>query len=91
MIAIGTGFIIRFVMSRSTTTSLGLYIIEDVLIVCSPAAFLAFNYIVYGRLFLNSIEAKHSLIRPQITSKVFVFSDVATFFIQVGHESSSDA
>jgi len=81
-IASGLGFFIRYIMAKNSSTSTGLYVLEDTLIVCSPAAFLAFNYILYGRLVRSCIGSKHSLVRPEIVGRVFVISDISTFLIQ---------
>ncbi|KAJ1028358.1 hypothetical protein NDA16_001528 [Ustilago loliicola] len=99
--------------------SLGLYIIQSMFVVISPAAFLAFNYLLYGRMILAVDEefgssnmdmqamesqpltaaekitmlhkaggpkrekSRYSFIPPRIVGRVFVWSDVATFLVQV--------
>ncbi|TFK99440.1 hypothetical protein BDV98DRAFT_584113 [Pterulicium gracile] len=63
--------------------SLMLYILTQLVIICSPAAFLAFNYILYGRLLADNVRPEYSMMRPAIVSKVFIISDVSTFFLQV--------
>ena len=55
---------------------------EQLFIICAPAAFLAFNYIAYGRLILY-IGAEHSVVKPQKIAKIFVISDISTFLLQV--------
>lgn len=62
--------------------SIGLYVAGNLPVVLSPACFLAFNYIVYGRL-IPLLGRKYSLINPRIVGKLFIISDVVTFFIQV--------
>ena len=52
-------------------------------IVCSPAAFLAFNYIIYRRVIVSSVGEKHSVICPTIVAKVFILTDVTTFLVQI--------
>lgn len=52
-------------------------------LVTSPAAFLAFNYILYGRLVRNRVGDQYSYIHPRIVARVFIISDVVTFMIQV--------
>jgi len=52
--------------------------------VLSPAAFLAFNYIVYGRLVRFSIGLKYSMVNAAKVARFFVVSDVVTFLIQSG-------
>ncbi|KAE9404897.1 hypothetical protein BT96DRAFT_853410 [Gymnopus androsaceus JB14] len=79
----GMGFITRFILAQPVhQTSKTIMIIEEVLTLCFPAGFLAFNYIVYGRLLLNCIGTRHSLLRPQWVSTFFILSDVSTFMIQ---------
>lgn len=75
------GFALRYASNQSPN-NVSLFAVQQLLIVCSPAAFLAFNYIVYGRL-ISYIGAEHSIINPRKVAKVFVISDVATFMIQV--------
>ena len=82
------GFFLR-VPVRENQNSLGLFIVMQLFLVCSPAAFLAFNYIVYGRLIQENVGAKYSLIRPSIVARVFVISDVVTFLVQVSHTRRS--
>ncbi|KAJ4479096.1 RTA1 like protein-domain-containing protein [Lentinula aciculospora] len=77
------GFIARYILAEPAhQTSKTIMIVEEVLTLCSPAAFLAFDYIVYGRLLLNCIGARHSFIRPQWVSTFFITSDISTFVIQ---------
>lgn len=99
--------------------SLGLYIIQSMFVVISPAAFLAFNYLLYGRMILavdrdfgssgaeaqalesqpltatqkitllhkaggpKGEKSRFSFIPPRIVGRVFVWSDVLTFLVQV--------
>ncbi|KAJ3865787.1 RTA1 like protein-domain-containing protein [Lentinula novae-zelandiae] len=78
----GIGFIMRYILAEPAhQTSKTIMIIEEILTLCSPAGFLAFNYIVYGRLVLVCVGARHSLIRPQWVSTFFILSDVSTFAI----------
>ncbi|KDQ62161.1 hypothetical protein JAAARDRAFT_30065 [Jaapia argillacea MUCL 33604] len=81
--ASGIGFFVRILLV-SNPNSIGIYIGMQILIVCSPAAFLAFNYIVYGRFILNCVGRQYSLIRPEIVAKLFVISDITTFLVQSG-------
>lgn len=75
------GFFVRIAMD-SNQNSITVYIVQQLLIVLSPALFLAFNYIAYGRLILQCVGREYSLIRPEIVTRVFVISDVLTFLIQ---------
>ncbi|KAF8913323.1 hypothetical protein CPB85DRAFT_1434175 [Mucidula mucida] len=51
----GIGFFVKAVMvsSESRQNSQGLVIAQNIIIVCSPAAFFAFNYILYGHLIVE--------------------------------------
>ncbi|KIJ63876.1 hypothetical protein HYDPIDRAFT_40888 [Hydnomerulius pinastri MD-312] len=55
---------------------------SQLFILLSPAAFLAFNYILYGQFIVTCVHRRHSLIRPERTARYFVISDVATFLVQ---------
>jgi len=48
-----------------------------------PALFLAYNYMLYVRLIMHNIGAKHSFFKPTIIAKMFVGIDVFTFIVQV--------
>ena len=99
--------------------SLGPYIVQSMFVVISPATFLAFNYLLYGRMILavdkdfgratfdaqvmeNPLsttsekitmlhkaggtkreKSRYSFIPPRIVGRVFVWSDILTFLIQV--------
>lgn len=80
------GFLTRiFITQPSLRSSIGVYILMDSLIVLAPAAFLAFNYITYGRTVRLCTGREHSFIRPEIVGRTFVISDIVTFLIQVPH------
>ncbi|TFK99442.1 RTA1 like protein-domain-containing protein [Pterulicium gracile] len=78
------GFILRIVLSvnEANLDSLILFILTQLIIICAPAAFLAFNYILYGRLLDGRVSPEFSIMRPSIVSRVFIISDVTTFLLQ---------
>jgi len=80
-----TGFVLRPVV-KNNPTSEGLFIAMELFLITSPATFLAFNYIIYGRLVRNRVGEGYSLrfIPPRRVSTFFVISDVSTFVIQGG-------
>ncbi|KAG0009263.1 hypothetical protein BGZ80_002568 [Entomortierella chlamydospora] len=95
-IASGIGFFIRLTFDMKTV-QLGPFILMNCLIVISPSAFLAFNYMLYGR-FITAIDPKFgndtkpgskmeksqfSFIPPLIVGRTFIISDILTFFIQI--------
>lgn len=75
------GFFLRYA-SKYSPNSLTLFALEGLFIICSPATFLAFNYITYGR-FISHIGTEHSIVNPRKVAKIFVISDICTFLLQV--------
>ncbi|KAG0268843.1 hypothetical protein BGZ95_002291 [Linnemannia exigua] len=94
-IASSIGFFVRVGLD-SDNISLPLYIVQSIFIVASPSAFLAFNYMLYGR-FITAIDprfgsntsqskmekSRYSFIPPRIVGRVFIWSDITTFLVQV--------
>ncbi|KAG0322990.1 hypothetical protein BGZ99_002974 [Dissophora globulifera] len=93
-IASGIGFFIRISMNPDTVKIIT-YIVMQCLVVISPSTFLAFNYMLYGRLIAavdpkfgtdkaqsKMEKSRFSFIPPRIVGRTFVWSDVFTFFIQ---------
>ena len=78
------GFFFRFALAEKPTSK-AIFILEEVFTVVSPAAFLAFNYIGYGRIIHGSVGERpgYSLVKPSRVSTIFVMSDVVTFLMQV--------
>ncbi|KZP04541.1 RTA1-domain-containing protein [Athelia psychrophila] len=85
--AMAFGFAMRIVLHNSPS-SLGIYIIEDMCILLSPCFFLATNYIILSRLAISlstenaPISTTCLLLPAQRIAKLFVWSDVITFWIQ---------
>ncbi|KAG0056747.1 hypothetical protein BGZ83_003716 [Gryganskiella cystojenkinii] len=89
------GFFLRIALNPENL-SIGLFVFQNILVICSPSAFLAFNYMLYGRL-ISAIDpefdnykskdkmekSRYSFIPPRIVGRVFVWSDITTFLIQV--------
>jgi RTA1 like protein len=76
-----SGFFVRIALD-SSPNSVGIFTVEQLFIIVTPAAFLAFNYILYGRFIVNCVDPKYSLIRPNRVARLFVCSDIITFLIQ---------
>jgi hypothetical protein len=83
------GFVVRIIY-RYNMTSIGLYTVQQLLIVVSPACYFAFNYLLFGRLVYNTaqddrIEKTRPLtfIKAEHMGALFVTSDVVTFVMQV--------
>jgi hypothetical protein len=71
----------------------GLYIAYYLFLVLSPAGFLAYCYIIYGRLISAAdpeligraglkAKSRYSFIPPRLVARFFVISDICTFLIQ---------
>jgi hypothetical protein len=71
-------------MCYSQTDKLMPYIIQSIFLLLPPILFAASIYMVLGRIILATGGARHSIIRPTIITKTFVWSDVVAFFIQGG-------
>ncbi|KAF9983602.1 hypothetical protein BGZ75_004923 [Mortierella antarctica] len=73
-----------------------LFVVQNILIIATPSAFLAFNYMLYGRL-ISAVDpqfgandsqsrlekSRYSFIPPRIVGRAFIWSDVITFLLQV--------
>ncbi|KAK3828051.1 MAG: RTA1 like protein-domain-containing protein [Benniella sp.] len=96
-IASALGYFLKLALDPDNF-SLMLYVLQNALIVISPCAFLAFNYMLYGR-FITAIDpifdihspkqnakmtkSRFSFIPPRIVGRTFVWSDVITFLVQM--------
>ncbi|KAJ7480667.1 RTA1 like protein-domain-containing protein [Mycena latifolia] len=91
--AMAAGFAMRLVFAGSPH-SVGLYIVMDLLILLSPCAYLATDYMILARLtttFDDEVAQSCLLIRRERITKLFVLSDVVTFILQAsgGAQSTS--
>ncbi|KAH6673223.1 RTA1 like protein-domain-containing protein [Halenospora varia] len=77
------GYISRTISSNNPT-SLGLYIMQTLLLLLAPALFAASVYMVLGRLITFTRAESLSPIRTNWLTKIFVFGDVLSFLIQSG-------
>jgi hypothetical protein len=64
--------------------SLSILMVQQLLTLLPPAAYLAFNYILYGRFIVNCVDRRYSWIKPERVARYFVISDITTFLIQGG-------
>ncbi|KAF9121870.1 hypothetical protein BGW39_010209 [Mortierella sp. 14UC] len=93
--ACSLGFLVRLGLDPHNLL-VPLFVLQNILIIATPSAFLAFNYILYGR-FVTAIDpqfsfnqshlrmekSRYCLIPPRIVGRIFVVSDITTFLIQV--------
>ena len=93
------GFFLRIPV-RTHQASTGLVVPMQIFIIVSPAAFLAFNYLVYGHLIVavdgslvnrpqRRAKSIYSPIPPRLVKHVFVWSDISTFFVQISERRYS--
>ena len=75
------GFFMRIAVA-TYPNSLPIFMVQQLFIILPPAAYLAFNYILYGRFIVNCVDRRHSWINPEKVAKYFVISDITTFLIQ---------
>ncbi|KAG2033515.1 RTA1 like protein-domain-containing protein [Suillus americanus] len=59
-----------------------IFMVQQLFTLLPPAAYLAFNYILYGRFIVNCVDRHYSWIKPERVVRYFVISDITTFFIQ---------
>ncbi|KAF9219550.1 hypothetical protein BS17DRAFT_788986 [Gyrodon lividus] len=64
--------------------SLPIFMVQQLFTILPPAAYLAFNYVLYGRFMVTCIDPKYSLIKSKRVAKYFVISDITTLLIQGG-------
>jgi hypothetical protein len=77
------GYIGRAISStESPDWTLGPYIMQSLLLLVAPALFAASIYMELGYIILLVDGEKHSLVRKQWLTKIFVAGDVLAFFTQ---------
>ncbi|KAF9233495.1 RTA1 like protein-domain-containing protein [Melanogaster broomeanus] len=64
--------------------SLSIFRVEQLFTILLPAAYLAFNYILYGCFMMKCVDRKYYLTKSDRVAQYLVLSDVATFLIQGG-------
>ena len=69
---------------QSPNPTIGPYVVQTLLILVAPALFAASIYMILGRIIVTVDAEHHSLIKKKWLTKVFVTSDVITFFVQLG-------
>ncbi|KAI6121245.1 RTA1 like protein-domain-containing protein [Pisolithus sp. B1] len=75
------GFLIRIVLPNNPD-SLMLFLSQQLLILLSPAAFLAFNYLVYGQFATTCLDPSYSRIPPRKAATWFIISNLVSSLIQ---------
>ncbi|KAF9226284.1 RTA1-domain-containing protein [Gyrodon lividus] len=75
------GFGYRFALHYEPDSE-GIFITEYLLIVLSPCAFIAANYVLFGRLSRHISCTEHVLVPVRRLTLIFMSSDITTFLIQ---------
>ncbi|KAG1904371.1 RTA1 like protein-domain-containing protein, partial [Suillus fuscotomentosus] len=87
------GLFMRIPMATNPN-SLPIFMVQEFFTLLPPAAYLAFNYILYRRFFVNCVDRRYSWISPEKAIRCIVISDIATASIQGaggGLEASTNA
>lgn len=69
---------------ESPNWTLGPYIIQSLLLLVAPALFAATIYMELGRIISLVNGESHCLVRKKWLTKIFVFGDILSFFLQGG-------
>lgn len=77
------GYIAR-ILANKNQTSLGIYILQTLLLLVAPALFAASIYMILGRMIAFTRAEALSPIRRTWLTKIFVFGDVFSFLVQSG-------
>lgn len=82
------GYIGRIISAKQTPNwTLNPYIIQTLLLLIAPALFAASVYMILGRIVRLVDGARHSIIPVQWLTKIFVATDVISFFMQGAYVS----
>ena len=69
---------------QTPNPTLAPYVIQTLLLLVAPALFAASIYMILGRIIVKVDGESHSLIKTRWLTKIFVTSDVLSFWIQLG-------
>jgi len=79
------GYAARAISNKEAPNlSLGPFVIQTLLILVAPALLAASIYMILGRIIISVDAESYSLIKKRWLTKVFVTSDVISFFVQLG-------
>ncbi|CAI7625569.1 unnamed protein product [Penicillium glandicola] len=78
-----TGYVGR-AAAHSSTDSVGVYAIQNVFLLLGPTLFAASIYMTLGRVIRSVHAEKHSLVRINWLTKIFVMGDIVSFLVQGG-------
>lgn len=68
---------------EGTDKTLAPFVIQTLLLLVAPALLAASIYMILGRIIVSVEGESYSLVKTRWLTKVFVTSDVVTFFIQL--------
>lgn len=79
------GYAARAVSSRQAPNpTIAPYVVQTLLLLVAPALFAATIYMILVRIVVGVDGERYSLIKTRWLTKVFVTSDVVSFFVQLG-------
>jgi hypothetical protein len=83
-----TGYAARGVSNQQAPhPTLAPYVIQTLLLLVAPALFAASIYMILGRIIISTDAESLSMIKKRWLTKIFVTSDVISFFVQLGGKS----
>ncbi|KAG2113873.1 RTA1 like protein-domain-containing protein [Suillus discolor] len=71
------GLFMRIPMATNPN-SLPTFMVQQILTLSPPAAYLAFNYILYSRFIVNCVDRRYSWIKPEKVTWYIIISDMTT-------------
>ncbi|KAH8645877.1 RTA1 like protein-domain-containing protein [Tricladium varicosporioides] len=80
------GYITRILAHKDTNSQL-IYIMQIILLLVAPGLYAASIYMTLGRIILHMNAVHISPIKRTLMTKIFVFGDVVSFFVQLGGAS----
>jgi hypothetical protein len=75
------GYATRIPLVSKPVGQMGLYICMHVCLIMAPVFYAAIEYMLLGRL-MHAVGDQYSLIKPKLVARIFIISDVISFFIQ---------
>jgi len=75
------GYATRIPLVSKPVGQMGLYICMHVCLIMAPVFYAAIEYMLLGRL-MHAVGDQYSLMKPKLVARIFIISDIISFFIQ---------
>ena len=75
------------IIAHNNQKSIGIYIMQTLLLLVAPALYAASVYMTLGRIILHTRGEHLSPIKRTLLTKIFVIGDVFSFLVQSGGQS----